>query len=525
MANIEEFVEAMMGYNVIDPVITYEGDYAYQSIKKPLYNPNTDILMINSKVTKDGKNMYEELMRDYYYKCVNMDNLGNIPTGYIFPLLVNQMSEDGKHRVLRYSYVFTVLNLLENKELTAGTTDVPVLAERARDWYKEQRKVLKDFKVNRLNSEYKAMVLARFLATPDFRKIFGNVDEEFIQNNPDKILEGITDRWLDFYCDKFTTIIVTLRHIINHTNENHNLPIKAFEACYDPETFLLMNMKVIIDNQSSSIKINGKPDNCLVEVAQYLSTLEQLGIKNYNYSIKYYDPSSREVKKYSVKDLRNDYNRLMNRFQGTISNFQLTTDQIDKMGLSHSVEAMDKFRELIKQDEEDIISADWDILSPGEKETDYSPRGSRKSSDSESNKKRIDEDEILYRKYIFQQTDYLKQIVGREKFKGYVGYIYENGLVIFEKFYEEGGKVAQMQATYVMNYKNFIEFTQLTKPEILEYIKNTDNPDIKRLYHTKNWADNLANIIGSVDITMESQVFAETLSTGRTRTRVNKSDK
>ena len=519
MANIEEFVNAMMGYNVIDPVITYDGDYTYQSIKKSLYNPKADILMLNSKVDKDGKNMYEELMHDYYYKCVNMNNVGNVPQGYIFPLLVNQMSEDGKHRVLRYNYIFTVMNLTENKEDLHGTTDISVLAERARDWYKEQRRVLKEFKKDRNNPEVKDMVLLRFVATPDFQKRFGMVDPRFIKENPDYVLDAIPDSWLDFYCDKFTSIIITLRHIINHSNEKHNVPISAFEACFEPETFLLMNMKVIIDNQGSSIKLNGKPDNCLVEVAQYLSTLDQLGIKNYNYSIKYYDSSSKEVKKYTVKDLRNDFNRLMNRFQGTISNYQLTSDQIDKMGLSHSVEAMDKFRELIKQDEEDIIKADWDILSPGEKEIDYTPRASRKSSDSESNKKRIDEDEILYRKYIFQQTDYLKQIVGREKFQGYVGYIYENGLVIFEKFYEDGGKVAQMQATYVMNYKNFIQFTQLTKPEILEYIKNTDNPDIKRLYHTKNWANNLASIIGSVDKTMESQVFAETLSSGDVKVR------
>ena len=52
MANIEEFVNAMMGYNVIDPVITYDGDYTYQSIKKSLYNPKADILMLNSKVDK-----------------------------------------------------------------------------------------------------------------------------------------------------------------------------------------------------------------------------------------------------------------------------------------------------------------------------------------------------------------------------------------------------------------------------------------------------------------------------------------
>ena len=215
MADIEVFVSAMMGYNVVDPVITYEGDYTYQSIKEPLYNPKKDILMLNSKVDKNGKNMYEELMHDYFYRCVNMNNLGNVPNGYIFPLLVNQMSEDGKHRVLRYNYIFTIMNLLENKDLLRESDiDICELAEKTREWYKSQRKVLKEFKKDRNNSEYKDMVLLRFVSTPDFQKRFGMVDPRFIKENPDYILDAIPDSWLDFYCDKFKEYQVSLFFLV-----------------------------------------------------------------------------------------------------------------------------------------------------------------------------------------------------------------------------------------------------------------------------------------------------------------------
>ena len=520
MATVEEFRQDMMAYNVLDPVITYDGDFTFQPLRDHFYHGKEDILALNSKIDKNGNNMYLNLMHSYFYNTVNLDRLGSLPDGIIFPLLVSSMDEEGKHRVLRYSYIFTVCNLTEDKDALSNGTDVEVLCENARDWYKEQRRIIKEYKSLRLASPYTEVVLRRFCATPGFIRANGPLTVEEIMANKETIDKKITDEWLDGTANKFTDVIVTLRHIKDYTSEKRNLPQDKFMDCFDEDVFLLMIMKVIIDNQASSIRMIGAPDNCLVEVAQYLATLERAKLRGYNPVIKYYDRGSREVKKYTVKDLKRDYERLVTKYKDKIRNYELTSDQVERLGLDHDIEAMDKFRELIKEDDENIIKADWDILSPGEKEeTIAAPRRTNSSNSSETTKKRIDEDEILYRRYIFQQTEYLKQIVGREKFKGYVGYIYENGLVIFEKFYEEGGKVAQMQATYVMNYKNFIEFTQLTKPEILEYIKNTDNQDVMRLYHTKNWADRLASVIGSVDKTMESQVFVETLASGDVRTR------
>ena len=510
MANISDFVRNMMAYNVIDPTITFDGDYTYQSLRSYVYNSKADMLLLNSKKDKDGNNMYEQFLRRNFYDPVNLSSIIPMPDGFIFPLLVNQMSEDGKHRVLRYNYIYTIFNLLENKQLITST-DVCELAEITRNWYKEQRKTLKEYKAKRLDSEHYKEVLLRFSCTHEFNAQRGDITAFQYAEHPELMDKMITDEWLDKYIEKFTNIIVVLRHIISHTQEKHNVSNKDFEACFEPETLLLMTMKAIIDNQESSIRINGKPDSAFIEVAQYITALKTLGIKNYDYSIKCFDHASKQIKKYSVKDLMNDYKKIISKYGSTMNNYQLTAEQVERMGLSHSIEAIDKFRQLVNQDDENIIKTNWDILSPGES-YGYSAPKSRRNPDGEGTGNRIDEDEILYRRYIFQQTDFLKQIVGKDKFEGYVGYIYENGLVIFEKFYEDGGKVAQMQATYVMNYKNFIKFTQYTKSEIVEYIKNTSNPEVMRLYHTKNWADRLASVIGSVDKTMESQVFAETIS-------------
>ena len=89
--------------------------------------------------------------------------------------------------------------------------------------------------------------------------------------------------------------------------------------------------------------------------------------------------------------------------------------------------------------------------------------------------------------------------------------MYPNGLVVFEIFYDKNGSIVQSGATYIMNYKNFVEFSKLTKTEIMDYIKNTDNPDVRRIYHKGRWADNLNVALNKVEQTEEVAMEVETL--------------
>ena len=45
-----------------------------------------------------------------------------------------------------------------------------------------------------------------------------------------------------------------------------------------------------------------------------------------------------------------------------------------------------------------------------------------------------------------------------------------------------------------MNINNFEHFSSLTKPEIMEYIKDMGNKEVDRKYHSKNWEKNIRKI-------------------------------
>ena len=101
----------------------------------------------------------------------------------------------------------------------------------------------------------------------------------------------------------------------------------------------------------------------------------------------------------------------------------------------------------------------------------------------------------------FENTNYLYKIVGMDKFDGYVGFIYADGTVLFEKFFEvtknkitgeeEKRPCKLSNATYKMNIYNFAQFSKLTKQEIIGYIKNIGCEELERFYHSKNWSKNI----------------------------------
>ena len=112
---------------------------------------------------------------------------------------------------------------------------------------------------------------------------------------------------------------------------------------------------------------------------------------------------------------------------------------------------------------------------------------------------------------MFHETNPVLKLVGIDKFSGYEGYMYLNGLVAFEIYYtkNEPNKpktIAQSGATYLMNYKNFEELSKKTKTEIIERIKNSDDPDVRRIPHKEKWAEHLNEALNSVQISQEESM-------------------
>lgn len=140
---------------------------------------------------------------------------------------------------------------------------------------------------------------------------------------------------------------------------------------------------------------------------------------------------------------------------------------------------------------------DWEIIPNGHKEYEKSNKnkyqkistmGDLKASKEEINKQkeRLLQEKVMF----FTSTCPIIKIKGTNKMDGYYGYIYANGKVIFEKFNSN-----KSEAIYVMRIDNFKELSKYTKSQLISYINTNDNPNIKRIYHSKNWKEKVVKEI------------------------------
>lgn len=90
--------------------------------------------------------------------------------------------------------------------------------------------------------------------------------------------------------------------------------------------------------------------------------------------------------------------------------------------------------------------------------------------------------------------------------------------MVFEKFPEEGVAMKE-EATYIMSYKNFMKMSSLSKPEIMEYIRKTDNPEVSRKYHTDTWFIRIEKAIKEIEynpeVKREIDILVENLTNAR----------
>ena len=102
-------------------------------------------------------------------------------------------------------------------------------------------------------------------------------------------------------------------------------------------------------------------------------------------------------------------------------------------------------------------------------------------------------DLFMEKKEFYEQTDSFFRIKWENTFYGYTGYIYPNGKVILDKFFEntETVKVADGQAIYVMNFEDFARLSALPKSELIE------NPACRRIVHAGDWQRRVQNEINS----------------------------
>ena len=137
------------------------------------------------------------------------------------------------------------------------------------------------------------------------------------------------------------------------------------------------------------------------------------------------------------------------------------------------------------------ISVDWDILPEPDGDTLYGEaiilRNINPNLEEERRKReQRNLDLLIAKKEFYGATTPIIVLRGKDTFKGYMGYVYANGVVLLDKLYENQLTLrpAEGEALYVMN---LIDFFKLSKYHKIELI--TGNYDIKRIVHAGNWQD------------------------------------
>ena len=509
MAKRRDFFEL---YELIDqtgflfnPIITYTGSFLLRTgafNEAIMYEQDKDVFVLNSKM-ENGKNKYVEFCNKYFVSSFgNPPSKGIAPA--ITPVLVSEMNADGHGRSVKFSYTPTLLILLEDYSLVADAPDSePELAL----YVKDQIKIKRDKMFN---------VLRLWDKSPYYEELRDRYESHGYM---------MTYEFLEKQKDYFTKLIFLLKDISKECAVN-KFNKEAFVDCFDKDKLILCLCKCIVDNCKETVKLENCFHNCMVEVIQLIQNVKELRLdKEFNPVIKLYDEEKKKYVTYSFSDLKKEVAQMMSEHP----EFEIATVQMEDVvskNLVRNAEATTKFSEILTARKKQVLSANWEFVKPGEKEDKKQDEAIDFDAQIHNRNAKISVHEknsyleLMRKRLFFDKTGYMECILGINNFAGYVGYIYPNGLVVFEKMYEDDSRlvpVKEANATYVMNIDNFVQLSALSKTEIIDYIKSTNNPNVRRVYHSKNWEQRLLSIIEGAGYDAVLDKIDTLIQTGKVR--------
>ena len=134
-------------------------------------------------------------------------------------------------------------------------------------------------------------------------------------------------------------------------------------------------------------------------------------------------------------------------------------------------------------------TVNWEIIPKG-KYDEKAYEILKKAKHSEVDYERLKQ--LFMEKVMFyNELDPFMCIEGKKTFDGYIGYIFSNGIVVLDKFYDnvEKGKVSKGDAIYYMKIEDFYKLSHFPKRELMKM------PEVGRIVHKGNWMETIRNII------------------------------
>lgn len=136
------------------------------------------------------------------------------------------------------------------------------------------------------------------------------------------------------------------------------------------------------------------------------------------------------------------------------------------------------------------LQVNWELLPPDDKtfEKDIIEHITTSTKNLNTKTKEQHQKKLLElfmaKKSLYDASNPLFRIKGKKTFDGYVGYVYPNGRVVLDKFYDKqtDSLLADGHAVYAMNIEEFYELSKLSKSELIK------SKLCKRYIHKGDWA-------------------------------------
>jgi len=488
--DMKKFYDNMDKYNFLTPNISFPGELFITNQEDMTYHPEEDEMVLNAK-EKNGRNLYTDFINQYYFNGIVSIRDERKKFNEYYPMIL-MTTDKNRHRSLVFDYRPSLTTILFIATGVSGDhsiipSDVDEL-EYAKEQLRQARKEVKDVKVNGEQSKYYNRIYL----------MYKSFNVEFIVENLDKLVVLLTG------------YIVTISNFKKNREAHPTIDIEKLKNCFDIDKLYLLIARAILKYQKSIWRKDKKIEPIYSQLLFYMSNvLENTDTDTYNPTIRVYNQDTQKYDKYTLLNLKKEMFALekeINSKEYRGKSFE------DYENLPYHIKPSD-FLAAINKDDFEALQMSWTFIPAGttqknDGEIDKESSKENVTTSEEKPESTISVEEsndskntaALYHKIVLDKTNYKCKIVGKEKFAGYIGYIYANGLVAFEKLYENNLKKFSRKnnATYVMKFTNFAKFTRLTKQKIISYIKNTANPEVKRFYHSASWERKLLNFLNGV---------------------------
>ncbi len=464
-----------------------------------------DFLLLNAK-TVNGENAYQKFLEKNYYQPMQ-DLLGSSSLARtFFPKITLTVDSSNEKREVRFdiaAFLYQqLLGAIDSEGARKRFGDFVSKNDNRNDWVahikeelRQDRKIYFEVRDKGPKSPYFGDFYQTYLEYIRYSKnmmTFPSFLEARI-NGITKLIFGIK-YYLEFFDKEISTA-------------------ELLEA-FDYDTFCLIAAYSVITCCRFTEKETNTVNNAVIYVRSYLDAIKELRKEKPSYDCFIRVKEPRRIVR--VDDVQKEYEALLSRHP-EFSIMETTEEEIASLlrkdGMSEeSIQNIDISKRsaqetvsylLQKFREDKELAAEWEFIPKGPV---LESSSALKSTSGTSIP--ISEDEQVRRMLIgrnyLENSNYLFKLYGVNKFKGYIGYIYPNETVIFEKYYENDNtkKVAHSSATYVMNLYNFMEMSKLSKMEIIRMMKSDAGVKIKRIFHRQDmdkWKSQVAQAIAGDD--------------------------